>query len=295
VQYLHASAGFPTKPTWIESIKNNHYASWPGLTIKAVTKHFPKSKEMMKYHGQKGKSGLRSTKTTEPIIKIEPGTVDQTHLQASTKTHNIFINVFDIKEEAVRMIYTDQPGRFPKKSSKGNQYIMLLTHIDSSAVLVEAMKNCSAGKMIRAYQGLINQLLQAGITPKQHVLDNECSEEFKATIRKNNMTFQLIPPHDHWRNIAEKAIQTFKGHFLNILCRTDKNFPLHLWCRLLPQAEHTFNMLQSAQVAPNVSAYAYLWGQHNFNANLFAPLGCKVEANVKPAVWESWAAHTKSG
>ncbi len=93
VQYLHPSAGFPTKPMWIEAIKNNHYASWPGLTIKAVTKHFPKSKETMKGHRRKGKSGLRSTKPTEAIIKIE--------------SNDIFINVFDIKEEAVGMIYTN--------------------------------------------------------------------------------------------------------------------------------------------------------------------------------------------
>jgi hypothetical protein len=156
VQYLHALAGFPTKPTWIEAIKSNHYASWPGLTIKAVTKHFPKSKETMKGHRRKGKSGLGSTKTTEPIIKIEPSTVDQTHLQASTKTHDISINVFNIEEEAVGMINTDQLGHFPKKSSIGNQYIMVLTHIDSRAILVEALKNCTAGKMICAYQVLIN-------------------------------------------------------------------------------------------------------------------------------------------
>ncbi len=101
------------------------------------------------------------------------------------------------------------------------------------------------------------------------------------------MTFLLVPPNDHWRNIAEKAIQTFKGHFISILCGTDTDFPLHLWCCLLPQVEHTLNMLQSAQVALNVSAYAYLWGQHNLNANPFAPLGCKVKAHVKPAVRES--------
>jgi hypothetical protein len=141
---------------WIEAIKNNHYASWPSLTVKAVTKHFPESEKTMKGLGRKGKSGLQSTKTTEPIIKIEPGTVNRTHLQASTKMHNIFINVFDIKEEAVGTIYTNQPGHFPKKLSKGNQYVMVLTHIDSSAILVEAMKNRTAGKMIRAYQVLIN-------------------------------------------------------------------------------------------------------------------------------------------
>ena len=30
VCYLHAAAGFPTKPTWIAVIKNKQYASWPG-------------------------------------------------------------------------------------------------------------------------------------------------------------------------------------------------------------------------------------------------------------------------
>jgi hypothetical protein len=123
VQYLYALAGFPTKPTWKEAIKNNHYASWPGLTVKAVTKHFSKSKETMKGHGQKGKSSLQSTKPTEPIIKIEPGAFNRTPLQASTKLHDIFIEVFDIKEEAVGTIYTNQPGHFPKKLSQGKQYI----------------------------------------------------------------------------------------------------------------------------------------------------------------------------
>jgi hypothetical protein len=108
------------------------------------------------------------------------------------------------------------------------------------------------------------------------------------------MTFQLVPPHNHQRNIAEKAIQTFKGHLISILCGTDKDFPLHLWCLLLSQAEHKLNMLQRAQVTLNVSAYAYLWGQHDFNANSFAPLGCKVEAHIKPSVCERWAAHTAS-
>jgi hypothetical protein len=31
------------------------------------------------------------------------------------------------------------------------------------------------------------------------------------------MTYQLVPPQDHQRNLAEKAIQTFKAHFISIL------------------------------------------------------------------------------
>jgi hypothetical protein len=109
------------------------------------------------------------------------------------------------------------------------------------------------------------------------------------------MQYQLVPPHDHRRNIAETAIQVFKAHFISILCGADKSFPLHLWDRLLGQAEHTLNMLRTSKMTPTVSAYAYLWGEHDYNANPFAPLGCKVEAHVTPGTRETWAPHTASG
>jgi hypothetical protein len=48
-------------------------------------------------------------------------------------------------------------------------------------------------------------------------------------------------------------------------------------------------------MTPSVSAYAYLQGKHNYNANPFAPLGCKVEAHVTPENQETWAPHTESG
>jgi hypothetical protein len=128
-----------------------------------------------------------------------------------------------------------------------------------------------------------------------HILDNECSVEVKERIQLNNMQYQLVPPNDHRRNIAEKAIQVFKAHFISILCGTDKAFPLHLWDRLLGQAEHMLNMLRTSRMTPSVSAYAYLRGKHNNNANPFAPLGCKVEAHVMLSIRETWAPHTAGG
>jgi hypothetical protein len=91
-------------------------------------------------------------------------------------------------------IYTDQPGQFPKKTSHSNQYIMVLTEIDSNAILIESMKNRTSGEMIRAYQVLIDQLNSAGIFPKLHILDNECSAEMKAIITLNKISFNVSPP-----------------------------------------------------------------------------------------------------
>jgi hypothetical protein len=91
--------------------------------------------------------------------------------------------------------------------------------------------------------------------------------------------------------MAKKAILTFKAHFIRILCGAEKDFPLHLQNRVLPQAEHTFNMLRRAMLTPALSAFAYLWGKHNYNANPFAELGCKVDAQVTPGVQETCATH----
>jgi hypothetical protein len=54
-----------------------------------------------------------------------------------------------MKDEAIRKIFTNQTGRFPKKSSCENQYII---DVNSDAILVKPMKNRTSGKMIRAYQ-----------------------------------------------------------------------------------------------------------------------------------------------
>jgi hypothetical protein len=47
-------------------------------------------------------------------------------------------------------------------------------------------------------------------------------------------------------------------------------------------------------MTPTVSAYTYAWGQHDYNTNPFAPLGCKVKAHLVPSICEPWAPHTAS-
>jgi hypothetical protein len=196
IQYLHAAAGFPTKPIWIAAIKKKQFASWPGLTAKAVAKHYPKSKETMN-HGQKGRSGLWSTKPKDPVKTPPPSATKDTHTNHNdvqiAKEYDVFIKIICMEGEGNEHIITDQTGRFPKKSSQGNQYIMVLSHSNSNAILQEAMKNCTFGEMNQAYQVLLDQLKSTGIKPKQHILDNECSDKFKATIKKNKMTYPICP------------------------------------------------------------------------------------------------------
>jgi hypothetical protein len=148
VRYLHTSAGFPTKPTWLKAIKNKQFSSWPGLTTDAVRRHFPDLDKTHKGHGHHTPSGLRSTKQTQAVV--QPKEQDN-NKNIATKQKTIFFKVYNLAEEALRKIWTNQTGHVPKQSSWGNQYITVLTESDSSAIFVEPMKNRPAGEMVQVY------------------------------------------------------------------------------------------------------------------------------------------------
>ena len=123
IQYLHAVAGFPTRPTGVAAVKNKQLASWPGLTMTAIAKNFPASKETIKGHGRKGRSGLPSTKQKEPTSNptcnpiTEPNNNKDLTIPIAKK-HNIFIKVYLVEEETNKTVYTDQPGLFQKNEQR---------------------------------------------------------------------------------------------------------------------------------------------------------------------------------
>ena len=125
-------------------------------------------------------------------------------------------------------------------------------------------------------------------------MDNEASAEFKKVIKKQSK-LQMVPPDLHRRNIAERAIQTFKNHFVAILSGVDAKFPMQLWCKLLPQSILTLNLMRQSNVAPKVSAYAYMHGEFSYNDMPLAPLGCTVQLYETPHWRRTWAKHSVDG
>ncbi len=192
-------------------------------------------------------------------------------------------------------MYTDQPGRFPATSSSGNQYIMVLVEVDGNYIDAEPMKNMTSGSMIKAYIALWTCLTATGvIQPTTHLLDNEPSAKLKAEIRKNCM-IQIVPPDNHRRNLAERAMQMFKNHFKAILAGVDESFQMQLWDKLLPQTVLTLNLLQQSNVAPTVSAYQYVQGHLDYSRMLLAPMGCAFQLYKSTTRRGTWAKHSTDG
>jgi hypothetical protein len=122
------------------------------------------------------------------------------------------------------------------------------------------MKSRSASEWVKAYDNIHQELTVKGFKPKLQTLDNEASAALKNFFTTNDVDYQLVPPHCHRRNTAERAIRTFKEHFVAGLSSVDPTFPLHLWDRLLPQAEITLNLLRTSRLHPQLSAAAHFHG-----------------------------------
>ena len=130
------------------------------------------------------------------------------------------------------------------------------------------------------------------MTPKLYIMDNECSVDLKLVIVKNKGIYELVPPHQHRRNSAEKAIRTLKNHFLSGLATCNKSFPIHEWDPLLLQCELTLNLLRNSRINPKLSSWAILNGMHNFNKVPLAPLRTRIVVHNKPGQRNSWQYHS---
>jgi hypothetical protein len=89
-------------------------------------------------------------------------------------------------------------------------------------VKVVPLKSRSASEWVKAYDRIHQELT---------------SKDLKNFFTTNDVEYQLVPPHCHRRNAAERAIHTFKEHFVAGLSSVDPHFLLNLWDRLFPQAE----------------------------------------------------------
>jgi hypothetical protein len=70
---------------------------------------------------------------------------------------------------------------------------------------------------------------------------------------------------------------------------------LHLWDRLLPQAEITLNLLRTSRLHPQISADDHFHGLVDYNKTAFDLPGCKKSAHEKPGKRRTWAPHGQHG
>ena len=127
---------------------------------------------------------------------------------SNIKTNNVAYNLINHKE--LSTAYTDLTGRFPIRSSTGNQYVLVGYHYDAICIHEVAVKDRKSVTLTNAWQHLHDLFTKAGVAPNTYVMDNEISKDLKQALENNETTYRLVPPYSHRRNLVERAIQTWK-------------------------------------------------------------------------------------
>jgi hypothetical protein len=219
VGFYHACLGFPVKQTWLKAIKVGYCNSFDGLTYSNVSQYCPDADETILRHVAQQRQNVRSTKPkSDPSPALVP--LSQPPATVDSPSNQVFI-----KFHPLSRLYTDNTGCFPVKARSGNQYVMIAYHADGNLILQQDFKTRNDRHHIPAYNSIMTRLVARGLAVDLQILDNEASATYKEAITfKWNAKFQLVPPDMHRRNQAERAIRTFKNHFLLILAGVDAAF-----------------------------------------------------------------------
>jgi hypothetical protein len=198
VHYLHKALFSPTKSTLLQAVKSGHLVTWPGLTEDAIHKHLRLKSSTAMGHMNQRPQNIRST-SKAPIADVPPADTD-----LGTKTHLVYAVMVDQGQ-----LNTDLTGKFLVRSSKGNLYVTVCYVYDCNYVEVIPMKSRSASEWVKAYDHIHQELTAKGFKPKLQTLDNKASSALKHFFITNDVEYQVVPPHCHRNNAAERAIRTF--------------------------------------------------------------------------------------
>ena len=282
--------GCPVNSTLQATIDAGYLDTFPLLSSADFRANAPTRVATALGHLDQSRQGQRSTQP-KPLRVIEP--VDETesdyHPLLEKPSHFIYARVHGYEGRQ----HVDATGRFPYTSAAGTAYCMVFYGEDSNYIHVEPLPSRSAAHILAAYQRSHKFFAARGVTPRYVRLDNEASTSLKEWLGIMDVALELVPPHSHRRNRAERAIRTFKNHFVAILCNTAPDFPMAAWDELLPHTELTLNLMRSSRVSRLISAWAQLHGTFDYNRHPLAVPGTAVIAHEMPDQRDSWGPHGK--
>ena len=325
VKFAHQSLCNPKISTLLKAVRRGFLRGCPNMTEKLILKYLNPSPATAKGHMKRPRHGIKSTRrqvrsdaSTAPTIPVIPS-LDVLHaaptqhdapivefpapvgfFQPHDRIPNIIIdddddsvaNIFcsaAFADKFSGVVYSDLTGNFPFMSFDGNVCFLVVYHYETPIAGLDDMT------IFQAYKAIFNDLTEKGFKPKLNVMDNQATKYIRKFLTEEECKLQLVEPHNHRVNAAERAIQTFKDAFIAALATTDRDFPLQLWDKLTPQVITCLNLLRASRTDPTKSAYEILNGPYDWNRYPLAPLGCKAVIYEDGDTRGSWASRGVDG
>ena len=324
VKFAHQSLCNPKISTRLKAVRKGFLDGCPNINVMLILKYLNPSPATAKGHMKRPRHGIKSTKprkkATQPNTQITNNTVPMQpvertsdnseqmlviFLEKSSPEYNTqcpflivdnsdgsIANVFVFDAFADKnngILYHDLMGSFPFMSLDRSVCFFIFYHYESNSILATPIVGLDDKSIFKAYKTRFRELEVKGFKPKLNFMDNQLTKHIKQFLTKNECRLQLVEPHNHHVNAAERVIQTFKDAFIAALAMTDSNFPLQLWDKITPQVQDMLNMMRPSRVDPTKSEYEILNGPYNWNRYPLAPLGCKAVIYEDGDTRGSWA------
>jgi hypothetical protein len=138
----------------VNAINNGYLKGFPGLTADRVRRHVTINNATTMGHMDQTRQGHRSTSVKPPQPPLQE--------PSNTMTNLVFMQTHDITGQ----IYSDQTGRFPITSNRGNAYLVIFYVYDANFIALVPIKNRTKEDLLRAYEisGCMAAALLAGST-----------------------------------------------------------------------------------------------------------------------------------
>ncbi len=291
VNFWHAAFGSPAISTFLSAI-DKEFIRIPGLTSAKVRRHPPNSLATAYGHLHATRKGIKSTK------KVPPNNSSDESCEKVIKQSRDRRIWWKVDEVRTGRTHSDTTGALPVRGRKtGALYQCIFYHEDSNIIHVETTKSRSGQDLLAALQRAIKFFSDRGAAPLLVRMDNECATVTKEWLSQKStpISLELTPVSQHRTNKAERAISTWKDHFIAVLATTDPNSPVSLWEDYIEQSELTLNCMRSSPAHPLLSAWEALCGRFDILATPIATLGTKVVVHDTPEKRGTWEMHGKVG
>eukprot|EP00804_Cyclotella_cryptica_P012573 CCRYP_014710-RA/>CCRYP_014710-RA protein AED:0.34 eAED:0.26 QI:0/0/0/1/0/0/2/0/588 len=175
INYYYATMGYPVTLTWCKAIDRGYFRRWPGLTSDRVRRFIKPSHACEQGHMDQRRAGIRSTKSSHDSTPTPTNDhmEDQEQTPQNDKAHMVFMTLIEVAGQ----LFTDQTGRLPVTSNRGNNYIVIFYAVNPNYIKAYPIKSRHRSELLKADEEVYSFLRVRGYRPQLHMLDNETSHD----------------------------------------------------------------------------------------------------------------------
>ena len=284
-RFFHATFGYPTISTMHAALKRHLVI--PGLDHKIFIDNAPRSIFTARGHLHNLPQGTNSTKPKRSLVSPTQKEVDA--ISAKYDMPRILSPGYrmdldpssDLAQTAwyvklSQRLTMDGTGNMTVPAFNGDTQILIVFHAATNFIRTLAFK--SKAEVHSLLIELWKEAKGLGHTISEIRMDNELPESTSEYFKSQQVAVQRVGVGRelHRANSAERAIQTYKDHFMSTIAARDPQCPLQYWTEAVPFCERTLNLMRPGP--DNISAFQAYWGyKYDFNAHPIAPWGTRVE------------------